>query len=49
MPAKPKDPRKPPLTRPRSFRDDTGDVPALLGRPARTIEQFATDHAAAFS
>jgi hypothetical protein len=27
----------------------TGDVPALLGRPARTFEQFATDYAAAFS
>jgi len=25
------------------------DVPAILGRPARTFEQFATDHAAAFS
>jgi uncharacterized protein YbjT (DUF2867 family) len=25
------------------------DVPSLLGRPARTFEQFATDHAAAFS
>ncbi len=24
------------------------DVPALLGRPARTFEQFATDNAAAF-
>jgi hypothetical protein len=27
----------------------TGDVPSLLGRPARSIEQFAADHAAAFS
>ena len=27
----------------------TDDVPAILGRPARTFEQFATDHAAAFS
>jgi uncharacterized protein YbjT (DUF2867 family) len=27
----------------------TGDVPAILGRPARTFEQFATDYAAAFS
>jgi len=27
----------------------TEDVPTLLGRPARTFEQFATDHAAAFS
>ena len=27
----------------------TGDVPALLGRPARSFEQFAADHAAAFS
>ncbi len=25
------------------------DAPAILGRPARTFEQFATDHAAAFS
>lgn len=25
------------------------DVPALLGRPARSFEQFATDHAAAFT
>lgn len=25
------------------------DVPALLGRPVRTFEQFATDHALAFS
>lgn len=25
------------------------DVPTALGRPARTFEQFATDHAAAFS
>jgi hypothetical protein len=24
-------------------------VAAILGRPARTFEQFATDHAAAFS
>jgi uncharacterized protein YbjT (DUF2867 family) len=27
----------------------TDDVPTLLGRPARTFEQFATEHAAAFS
>jgi uncharacterized protein YbjT (DUF2867 family) len=27
----------------------TGDVPALLGRPARSFEQFAADHAHAFS
>lgn len=27
----------------------TEDVPKLLGRPARTFEQFATDYAAAFS
>ncbi len=27
----------------------TDDVPSILGRPARTFEQFATDHAAAFS
>ena len=27
----------------------TGDVAAILGRPARTFEQFATDHTAAFS
>jgi len=27
----------------------TDDVPSLLGRPARTFEQFAADHAAAFS
>jgi uncharacterized protein YbjT (DUF2867 family) len=27
----------------------TDDVPSLLGRPARTFEQFVTDHAAAFS
>jgi uncharacterized protein YbjT (DUF2867 family) len=27
----------------------TDDVPAILGRPARTFEQFVTDHAAAFS
>lgn len=27
----------------------TDDVPAILGRPARTFEQFATDYAAAFS
>lgn len=27
----------------------TEDVPSLLGRPARSFEQFATDHAAAFS
>ncbi len=25
------------------------DVPAILGRPSRTFEQFATDHAASFS
>jgi hypothetical protein len=25
------------------------DVPSILGRPARTFEQFATDYAAAFS
>lgn len=25
------------------------DVPSILGRPARTFEQFVTDHAAAFS
>jgi hypothetical protein len=25
------------------------DVPAILGRPARSFEQFAADHAAAFS
>ena len=25
------------------------DVPSLLGRPARSFEQFATDYAAAFS
>lgn len=25
------------------------DVPAILGRPARSFEQFATDHAAAFA
>ena len=27
----------------------TDDVPSILGRPARTFEQFATDYAAAFS
>ena len=27
----------------------TDDVPSILGRPARTFEQFVTDHAAAFS
>ncbi len=27
----------------------TDDVPSLLGRPARSFEQFATDHATAFS
>jgi uncharacterized protein YbjT (DUF2867 family) len=27
----------------------TGDVPAILGRPARSFGQFAADHAAAFS
>jgi uncharacterized protein YbjT (DUF2867 family) len=27
----------------------TGDVPSLLGRPARSFEQFATDYATAFS
>ncbi len=27
----------------------TNDVTSLLGRPARTFEQFATDYAAAFS
>lgn len=27
----------------------TDDVPAITGRPARTFEQFATDHAPAFS
>jgi uncharacterized protein YbjT (DUF2867 family) len=27
----------------------TDDVPAVLGRPARSFEQFAADHAAAFS
>jgi uncharacterized protein YbjT (DUF2867 family) len=27
----------------------TEDVPALLGRPGRTFEQFAADHASAFS
>ena len=27
----------------------TDDVPAILGRPARSFEQFAADHAAAFS
>jgi hypothetical protein len=27
----------------------TGDVPAILGRPARSFAQFAADHATAFS
>jgi uncharacterized protein YbjT (DUF2867 family) len=27
----------------------TDDIPTLLGRPARTFEQFVTDHATAFS
>ena len=27
----------------------TDDVPAILGRPARSFEQFAADHAAAFT
>ena len=27
----------------------TEDVPSLLGRPARSFEQFATDYATAFS
>ena len=27
----------------------TEDVPTILGRPARTFEQFANDYAAAFS
>jgi uncharacterized protein YbjT (DUF2867 family) len=27
----------------------TDDLPVLLGRPARTFEQFVTDYAAAFS
>lgn len=27
----------------------TDDVPSILGRPPRTFEQFAADHAAAFS
>jgi hypothetical protein len=27
----------------------TGDVPSLLGRPARSFKQFAADYAAAFS
>ena len=27
----------------------TDDVPAILGRPARSFEQFAADHVAAFS
>jgi hypothetical protein len=27
----------------------TRDVPSLLGRPARSFEQFTTDYAAAFS
>jgi hypothetical protein len=27
----------------------TEDVPSLLGRPARSFEQFAGDYAAAFS
>ena len=27
----------------------TDDIPSILGRPARSFEQFAADHAAAFS
>jgi NAD(P)-dependent dehydrogenase (short-subunit alcohol dehydrogenase family) len=27
----------------------TDDVPSMLGRPPRTLEQFAADHAAAFA
>jgi hypothetical protein len=27
----------------------TDDVPAILGRPARTFDQFAADYAGAFS
>jgi nucleoside-diphosphate-sugar epimerase len=27
----------------------TDDVPSILGRPARTFQQFATDYVAAFS
>jgi hypothetical protein len=27
----------------------TDDVPSILGRPARSFEQFAADHADAFS
>jgi hypothetical protein len=27
----------------------TDDVPSILSRPARTLEQFAADYAAAFS
>ena len=27
----------------------TDDVPSLLGRPARSFERFAADHAAAFA
>jgi hypothetical protein len=27
----------------------TDDVPSLLGRPARSFEQFAADYASAFS
>ena len=27
----------------------TDDVPAILGRPARSFEQFTADHAAAFT
>jgi len=27
----------------------TDDVPSILGRPARSFEQFASDYAAAFS
>jgi hypothetical protein len=27
----------------------TDDVPSILGRPARSFEQFATDYATAFS
>lgn len=29
--------------------DVADDVPAILGRPARTFEQFVTDYAQAFS
>jgi hypothetical protein len=27
----------------------TDDVPSILGRPARSFEQFTADHAAAFA